>query len=186
MAGIRCIAALRVTRRHEVIGEYAPCLGVVRFQLDGLTQCGDCLIASAGRRQQECVLEVRCRPAALRPDERIEYLECGQRVARAAMRVLVEEGMVENAARMGDYFMERLRGVRNNLIREVRGRGLMIAVEFEPEAKGARQYCEALKGRGILCKETHTNTIRFAPPLTTTAEELDWVLERVNPVLAEL
>jgi ornithine--oxo-acid transaminase len=104
-------------------------------------------------------------------------------VARAAVRVLVEEGMVENAARMGDYFMERLRGVRNNLIREVRGRGLMIAVEFEPEAKGARQYCEALKDKGILCKETHVNTIRFAPPLVITKEQIDWAMERIEPAL---
>ena len=104
-------------------------------------------------------------------------------VARAALRVLVEEGMVENAAEMGDYFMERLRGVRNNLIREVRGRGLMIAVEFEPEAKGARQYCEALKGQGILCKETHVNTIRFAPPLVITRDQIDWAMDRIEPVL---
>ena len=104
-------------------------------------------------------------------------------VARAALRVLVEEGMIENAARMGDYFLDRLKGIRNNLIKEVRGRGLMLAVEFQDEAGGARNYCEALKSRGVLCKETHGATIRFAPPLIITREQVDWAFERIEPVL---
>jgi ornithine--oxo-acid transaminase len=104
-------------------------------------------------------------------------------VARAALRVLVEEGMIDNAARMGDYLLELLGGLRNNLIKEVRGRGLMIAVEFHHEAGGARHYCEALKDVGILSKETHVNTIRFAPPLIITREQVDWAFERIAPVL---
>ncbi|MEJ2122131.1 MAG: ornithine--oxo-acid transaminase [Alphaproteobacteria bacterium] len=104
-------------------------------------------------------------------------------IARAALRVLVEEGMIENAAEMGAYFLEGLQGIRNNLIKEVRGRGLMLAVEFREEAAGARRYCEALKDRGVLCKETHVNTIRFAPPLVITRDQVEWALERIESVL---
>jgi ornithine--oxo-acid transaminase len=105
-------------------------------------------------------------------------------VARAALRVLVEEGMIENAAAMGDYFLARLRAIPNPLIKAVRGRGLMIAVEFHAEARGARHFCEALKDAGVLCKETHVNTIRFAPPLIVTRDQIDWAMERIEPVLA--
>ncbi len=105
-------------------------------------------------------------------------------VARTAVRVLIEEGMIENAERMGAYFVERLKDIRNNLIREVRGRGLMVAVEFEPEAGGARAYCEALKEQGVLCKDTHVNTIRFAPPLVINRDDIDWAFERIAPILA--
>ena len=105
-------------------------------------------------------------------------------VARTAVRVLIEEGMIENAEQMGAYFVERLKDIRNNLIREVRGRGLMVAVEFEPEAGGARAYCEALKEEGVLCKDTHVNTIRFAPPLVINRDDIDWAFERIAPILA--
>lgn len=104
-------------------------------------------------------------------------------VARAALRVLIEEGMIENAEKMGNYFLEGLKGLRNNLVKEVRGRGLMLAVEFHREAGGARQYCEALREKGILCKETHVDTIRFAPPLIIDKDQVDWALERIEPVL---
>ena len=106
-------------------------------------------------------------------------------VARAALKVLVEEGMIENAAKTGAYFLDRLKAIRNNAIKEVRGRGLMIAVEFEPEAGGARRYCETLKGKGLLCKETHVNTIRLAPPLVVTKDDIDWAMDRIEPVLTE-
>ena len=105
-------------------------------------------------------------------------------VARTALKVLVEEGMIENSARMGDYFTGALRSLRNNGIKEIRGRGLMIAVEFHEEVGGARQFCEALKEQGILCKETHQHTIRFAPPLIITEKEIDWAMERIDPVLS--
>jgi len=104
-------------------------------------------------------------------------------VARAAMRVLVEEGMIENAAEQGAYFQEQLAGIRSNLVREVRGRGLMLAVELHPEAGGARRYCEALRERGLLAKDTHDHTIRIAPPLVITREQVDWALERFDEVL---
>jgi ornithine--oxo-acid transaminase len=106
-------------------------------------------------------------------------------VARTALRVLIEEGMIDNSAAMGAYFLEELKKVRSPLIKEVRGRGLMIGVELFPEAGGARGYCEKLMGLGILCKETHDHIIRFAPPLIITKEEIDWALERIGKVLAK-
>ena len=103
-------------------------------------------------------------------------------VARASLKALVEEGMVENAAEMGDYFLEGLKKINQPLIKEIRGKGLMIAVEFEPEAGGARQFAKKLAKKGLLCKETHTHTIRFAPPLVITKEDVDWALERIKEV----
>ncbi len=104
-------------------------------------------------------------------------------VARVAMRVLVEEGMIENAERMGEYFLTRLRDVKSPQIKEIRGRGLMIGVELHPQAGGARRFCESLMARGLLCKETHKNVIRFAPPLIIRKEEIDWAMERIAAVL---
>ena len=104
-------------------------------------------------------------------------------IARTALKVLVEEGMIENAATQGAYFLDGLRSIRSNKIRDVRGRGLMLAVEFHPEVGGARQFCETLRGEGILCKETHEDTIRFAPPLVITRDQVDWALERIDKVL---
>lgn len=106
-------------------------------------------------------------------------------VARAALRVLVEEGMVENAARQGARFLEGLKDIRANTIREVRGRGLMLAVELHPEAGRPRRYCEALQGKGILAKDTHEHTIRIAPPLVITSDQVDWALERLAATLTQ-
>ena len=88
--------------------------------------------------------------------------------------------MIENAAEQGAYFLRQLQGIRAKLIKEIRGRGLMIAAESHPEAEGARKYCEALKEIGILAKETHDDTIRFAPPLVITRDQVDWALERIE------
>ncbi len=107
----------------------------------------------------------------------------GVAVARAALKVLVEEGMIENSEKMGARFMEGLKGIRSNVVKEVRGRGLMLAVELFPEAGGARPYCEALKERGVLAKDTHDHTIRIAPPLVITPEQVDWALEQFDAVL---
>ena len=100
-----------------------------------------------------------------------------------ALKVLVDEGMVENASAMGEYLLGRLRSVKNSAISEVRGRGLMIGVELHPEAGGARKVCEALLKKGVLCKETHQHVIRFAPPLIIRRDDIDWALERIVPVL---
>ena len=104
-------------------------------------------------------------------------------VARAALSVLVDEKLIENAREMGDYLIGRLREIDSPHIREVRGRGLLIGVELVAEAGGARRFCEALMQKGLLCKETHETVIRFAPPLCITREEIDWALERIIPVL---
>jgi ornithine--oxo-acid transaminase len=106
-------------------------------------------------------------------------------VARAALRVLVEEGMIENAAVQGERFLAGLKNIRANTIREVRGRGLMMAVELHPEAGGARRYCLALQTRGILAKDTHVHTIRIAPPLVITSDQVDWALERIEATLRQ-
>ena len=105
-------------------------------------------------------------------------------VARTALKVLIEEGMIENSAAMGSYFLGELKRIKNPFIREVRGRGLMIGVELFPEAGGARLFCEKLMSNGILCKETHDHIIRFAPPLIISQQEIDWALERIDRVLA--
>jgi ornithine--oxo-acid transaminase len=107
-------------------------------------------------------------------------------VARMALKVLVEEGMIENAAEQGAYFMEGLQQIRSNAVKEIRGRGLMLAVELHPEAGGARRYCAALKERGILCKDTHEHSIRIAPPLVITREQVDWALDKFGKVLTEM
>ena len=104
-------------------------------------------------------------------------------VARAALRVLVEEGMVENAARVGDRLRASLASIRADSVKEVRGRGLMIAVELHAEAGGARRVCEALQARGLLAKETHEHTIRIAPPLILTDAQADWIAEQFEAVL---
>ncbi len=104
-------------------------------------------------------------------------------VARAALKVLLEEGMIENAEAMGARFQAGLRGIDSPAIKEVRGRGLMMAIELHPEAGGARRYCEALRRRGVLCKDTHDHTIRVSPPLVITGSEVDWAVEQFETAL---
>jgi ornithine--oxo-acid transaminase len=104
-------------------------------------------------------------------------------VARAAMRVLVEEGLIDNAARVGAHLLTDLQAIRTSRVKDVRGRGLMIAVELHPEAGGARAVCEQLQARGLLCKETHDHVIRIAPPLVITEDEAHWIAEQFSAVL---
>jgi len=104
-------------------------------------------------------------------------------VARAALRVLTEEKMVENSARMGEYFVDQLAEIPSPHVKEVRGKGLLIGVELHPKAGGARRFCEALAKQGILAKETHENVIRFAPPLIVDQATLDWAIPRIREVL---
>ena len=110
----------------------------------------------------------------------------GCAVAREALKVLVDEKLVENSAKLGAYFLDKLQTLNSSAIKELRGRGLWIGVQLKPEAGGARRFCEALEKRGLLCKETHIDTIRFAPPLCITRKELDWAFERVKAVFDEL
>jgi ornithine--oxo-acid transaminase len=102
------------------------------------------------------------------------------RVARESLSVLIEENMIENSARMGEYFLGKLKQIKSKHIVEVRGKGLWIGVELDGPA---RPYCERLKDEGILCKETHDHVIRFAPPLIITKEEIDWALELIEKVI---
>jgi ornithine--oxo-acid transaminase len=106
-------------------------------------------------------------------------------VARAALRVLIEEGMIENAERQGARFLQHFQSMRSDAVREVRGRGLMLAIELHEQAGGARRYCEMLRERGLLAKDTHDNTIRIAPPLLITSEEVDWASEVISQVLSQ-
>jgi ornithine--oxo-acid transaminase len=110
----------------------------------------------------------------------------GVAAARMALKVLVEEGMIENAAKMGNYLMSSLGEIDSPYIKEVRGKGLMIGVELYPEAGGARRFCEALMDRGLLCKETHKHVIRIAPPLIIQKDDIDWALENIEEVLLTL
>jgi ornithine--oxo-acid transaminase len=104
----------------------------------------------------------------------------GCAVARTALRVLVDEKMVERSAELGAYFLSRLQTMQSPAIKEVRGKGMWIGIELFGMA---RPYCEALKEVGILCKETHDHVIRIAPPLVITREEIDWAVERIAKVL---
>jgi ornithine--oxo-acid transaminase len=104
-------------------------------------------------------------------------------VARTALKVLIEDNMIENAKKQGVYFLSRLSEIKSPYIKEVRGQGLLIGLELFPEAGGARKFCEQLMAKGLLCKETHADTIRFAPPLIITKDEIDWALERIEAVL---
>jgi ornithine--oxo-acid transaminase len=104
----------------------------------------------------------------------------GCAVARTALRVLVEERMVERSAELGAYFLERLKTLHSRDLKEVRGKGLWIGIELHSPA---RPYCEALKQEGLLCKETHDHVIRIAPPLVIKREEIDWAFERIRKVV---
>ncbi len=107
-------------------------------------------------------------------------------VARESIKVLQDEKMVENAAEQGTFFLEQLKTLKSRHIQEVRGKGLLIGIELKPEAGGARRFCEALKEEGLLCKETHENVIRFAPPLIIDQKDLNWAFKRVRQVFKNL
>ncbi|MFZ0569838.1 MAG: ornithine--oxo-acid transaminase [Rhodomicrobium sp.] len=109
----------------------------------------------------------------------------GCAVARAALRAIAEEGMVENAAEQGGRLLEGLRAIQSPKVKEVRGRGLMLAIELYPDAGGARRYCEALLRRGILCKDTRAHTIRVSPPLVITPQDVDWALGHFESALKQ-
>jgi ornithine--oxo-acid transaminase len=110
----------------------------------------------------------------------------GCAVARESLRVIQDEKLIENAAERGASFLEKLRKVRSRHIKEVRGRGLLIGIELHPAAGGARRFCEELMKEGLLCKETHDNVIRFAPPLIIREKDLNWALKRIKTVFRRL
>ncbi len=105
-------------------------------------------------------------------------------VGDAALDVIVNENLIENAQKMGEYFIEQLSTIKNENIKEIRGRGLLIGVEMKlGETETVRPLCETLINSGVLAKDTHEKTIRFAPPLIITKEEIDWAMERIRDVL---
>src|SRR5215217_7644872 len=107
----------------------------------------------------------------------------GAAVARAALKVIRDENLVERSRELGEYFMEQLSEIPSPHVKEVRGKGLLIGVELKPEAGGARRFCEVMQEKGILAKETHENVIRFAPPLVIDKETIDCALPSIRDVL---
>lgn len=106
------------------------------------------------------------------------------RIGLEALAVIEEEHLVERSAEMGGYLLDRLRGMRSNIVTDVRGRGLWVGVEVDPSVVSARAVCDALLADGVLSKDTHGTVLRFAPPLTITREEIDWGMERIERVFA--
>lgn len=105
-------------------------------------------------------------------------------VARAALRVIIDEKLSERAREMGEYFMAGLRAINSPYVAEVRGKGLLVGVALKEEVGNARPFCEQLQDRGILAHETHETVIRFAPPLIITRDVLDWAISEIAAVLA--
>lgn len=106
------------------------------------------------------------------------------RIGLEALAVIEEEGLVERSAELGDYLQDRLRSMRSNFVKDVRGRGLWVGVEVDPNVVSARAVCDRLLENGVLSKDTHGTVLRFAPPLTITREEIDWGMERIERVFA--
>jgi ornithine--oxo-acid transaminase len=104
-------------------------------------------------------------------------------IARAALKVIVDENLIQRALEMGEYFIEQLSEIPSPHVKEVRGRGLLIGVELNEQAGGARRFCEAMQHMGILAKETHQRVIRFAPPLVIDKETIDWALPSIRNAL---
>ena len=108
----------------------------------------------------------------------------GAAVAREALRVVIEEKLAERSAELGHWFMEELRAINSPHVAEIRGKGLFVGIRLKPEVGGARPFCERLREEGMLCKETHVDVIRFAPPLIIEKPELEWALEGIRKVLS--
>jgi ornithine--oxo-acid transaminase len=104
-------------------------------------------------------------------------------IARKVVEILNTNRYQDNAKKLGDYLLEKLRALQGDKIKEIRGRGLWIGIEFKPEAGKARDFCEKLIHEGMLCKDTHEQTMRLGPPLCITKEEIDWAFERLQKVL---
>jgi ornithine--oxo-acid transaminase len=104
-------------------------------------------------------------------------------VAREALKILEDENLVQRSAEMGEYLRDRLGQIKSPHIQNIRGKGLWIGVVLKPEAGGARRFSEALMAHGLLCKDTHGNVIRLAPPLVISREEIDWAVDRLEKVL---
>lgn len=107
----------------------------------------------------------------------------GCAVAREALKILHDEKLIDRAAELGGYLMERLAAIRSPHVKQIRGKGLWLGIVLKASAGGARRFCEALMKQNLLAKETHWDVIRLAPPLVITKEEIDWAVERLEDVL---
>jgi ornithine--oxo-acid transaminase len=107
-------------------------------------------------------------------------------VALEALAVLYDEKLIERSAKLGDHLLAQLKTVESPLIREIRGKGLFVGLEVDPRRTDARAIVDRLLTRGLLSKDTHGTVVRFAPPLVITREEVDWAVEQVRAVFAEL
>ncbi len=110
----------------------------------------------------------------------------GAAVGLEALNILVEEKLAENSAQLGAYLLGELNTIDSPMIRDIRGRGLFVGLEIDPELASARTVCEALMERGLLSKETHETVVRLAPPLVISKAEIDWAVQQIRDVLAEL
>ncbi len=108
------------------------------------------------------------------------------RIGLEALAIIEEEHLVERSAEMGRYLLDRLRAMRSNIVKEVRGRGLWVGVEVDANVVSARRVCDALLANGVLSKDTHGTVLRFAPPLTISRDEIDWGMERIERVFARI
>jgi ornithine--oxo-acid transaminase len=107
-------------------------------------------------------------------------------VARTAIDLIKTEGLEARAKEQGQYFRDRLKAVNSAAVKEIRGRGLLIGVQIKPEYGNARRFCEAFMKEGILCKDAHEDVIRFAPPLVIERKDIDWAMDRIGPILANM
>jgi ornithine--oxo-acid transaminase len=107
-------------------------------------------------------------------------------VGLEALNILVEERLAERSAELGDYLLAELEAIKSPLVKELRGRGLFVGIEIDPEIAEAREICEALMQRGVLSKETHTTVVRLAPPLIISKAEIDWAIIQIRSVLQEI
>ena len=104
-------------------------------------------------------------------------------IAVASLDVIVKEKLIERSFELGEYFMNKLQTISNPHVKQIRGKGLLIGLVLDTKA---RPYCEDLAKRGVLCKETHENVIRFAPPLVISKKEIDWVCARIAESLKKI
>jgi ornithine--oxo-acid transaminase len=110
----------------------------------------------------------------------------GAAIGLEALNILVDDGLPARSAELGDYLIAELRKIDSPMIRDIRGRGLFVGMEIEPSLGTARAVCEALMDRGLLSKETHETVVRLAPPLVIDKQEIDWALQQIREVLAEM
>ena len=105
------------------------------------------------------------------------------KVASRALQLLYEDNLIDNSAVLGEYFKTKLKSINNEIVKDVRGKGLWIGLELNESHINAKDLCLMLLNEGLLCKETHKTVIRFAPPLMITKEEIDWAFEKITKVI---